>query len=406
MKPYGFTLPMVGFSLRSTKFFHVPFLFLLIFLLSISLESFAGEKARIPAKMRNIIHSELTTSGHSPLAGFETIRTNLYLLNTTNNSTILADGVLTEYHNIYHDSVYREDAYKLTNIKENLGLSRYGYTLAIERRPIITNADTLFFKLWKTTRRSYQLEFITTNLDHPGMQAVLEDAYLVTSTLLALNGTTKIDFSINMDAASSDVNRFRIIYKTVISTDPLPVTFTSIKGYQAKNKIVIDWKVDHEINLARYEVERSVNGIDFSSISTVDIVANRPFGSYTQVDENPASGNNFYRIKSVDKDGSRKYSLIIKVSTLIAGTGSISIYPNPIKGNMVNLRFVNQPVGNYQLRLINNTGQLVYSGRLTINSDNVTQSLLMAQKLGGGIYQLEIKAPDNTVQIQKAIVQD
>ena len=199
----------------------------------------------------NVARSKITSSSHSPLAGFETIRTNLYLLNTTNNTTILADGVLTEYHDIYHDSVYREDAYKLTNIKENLGLIRYGSTLAIERRPIITNADTLFFKLWKTTRRSYQLEFITTNLDHPGMQAVLEDAYLLTSTLLALNGTTTINFSINTDAASSDVNRFRIIYKTAISA-PLPVTFTSIKGYQAKNKIVIDWKVEHEINLARY----------------------------------------------------------------------------------------------------------------------------------------------------------
>ena len=153
-------------------------------------------------------------------------------------------------------------------------------------------------------------------------------------------------------------------------------------------------------------MERSANGVDFSNISTVDIVSNRPFGSYTQVDENPASGNNFYRIKSVDKDGSKRYSLIVKVSTMIAGTGSISIYPNPIKGNMVNLRFINQPAGNYQLRLINNTGQVVYFGRLTINSDNVTQSMFTTQKLGGGIYQLEIKAPDNTVQIQKAIVQD
>lgn len=404
MKSYSSTLTMVGLPFKSTgislfsfrSFFTLAFVF-------IYLASFAGENLRIPVNLNTQSFSLAQTS--SPLAGPESIRTNLYLLQA-NNALILADGVLTEYNNLYHDSVLLEDAYKFTNINENLGISRYGYTLAVERRPIIANADTLFFKLWKTTRRNYQLEFVTTNLDHPGMQAYLEDTHLATNTPLALNGTTKINFTINTDAGSSNISRFRVIYKTLATPAPLPVTFTSVKGYQVKSKVTVDWKVENEINLSKYEVERSVNGIDFTSIGSVNVISNRSFGTYSQIDDQPVTGTNFYRVKSVDRDGSKKYSLVVKVNTVKAAIGSISIYPNPIKGNMVNLRFVGQPAGVYQVRMISNTGQMVYMGKMTISSDNTTETIYTAQKLSGGIYQLEIKAPDNTVQVQKAIVQE
>ena len=88
-------------------------------------------------------------STFEPLGLTESIRTTLYLLQP-DNSTILADGVYTEYNNLYHDSVTLEDAIKFTNILENIGLVRYGKTLAVERRPIIKANDTLFIKLWKT----------------------------------------------------------------------------------------------------------------------------------------------------------------------------------------------------------------------------------------------------------------
>ncbi len=363
-----------------------------------------NEHSIIP--QRNLNVNRFSGIGTSPLTGPESIRTNLYLLNA-NNTTILADGVLTEYNNLFHDSVYMEDAYKFTNINENLGLTRYGSVLAVERRPIITNNDTLYFKLWKTTRRNYQLEFVTINLNHPGMQAFLADAYLGTNTMLALYGTTKINFTINTDAASANVNRFKVVYKTIIAPATLPVTFTSVKGNKLNNKISIDWKVDNEINIAKYEIERSANGQDFINVSSTTVKGGyNASNSYSWIDDDPLSGNNFYRIKSLDLDGSKKFSLIVKIATDKSNTGSITIYPNPIKGNMVNLQFTNQLKGIYQVRMISNNGQMVYSGRMAVSSDNTTQTLYTNKKLSGGIYQLEIIAPDNSVNIRKAIVQD
>ncbi|MEO6732237.1 MAG: T9SS type A sorting domain-containing protein [Ferruginibacter sp.] len=399
MKLHNYTLQGVVFSFRLPA--PIDFAYILaaiIFILSSA--AYAGDvSGHLPADNNN---SRLLKTPYT-FTGTESIRTNLYFLNA-DKTTKLADGVLTEYNDLYHDIVTWEDAYKFTNFTENLGITRYGAVLCVERRPVISISDTLFFKLWKTTKRDYQFEFITINLFHPGRQAFLEDAYLGTSTNIVLSGTTKLNFSINADAASADVNRFRIIYQTTLAQAPLPVTFTSVKGYELNNKISIDWKVEREINVQSYEIEKSVNGTDFSKVNSTAVTGlNSALNSYSWIDDNPINGNNFYRIKSVDRDGSNKYSLIIKVTTLKYGARSISIYPNPITGNTINLQFTNQPMGLYYVRLLNNSGQVVYSKNLTINSGNISQTLVMNKHLSGGLYQLEVKAPDNTIYIQKAI---
>lgn len=409
MKPYNFTLQKVGFTLPAAGIKcngnYLP-LYLSIAFLLFSLFSFSRNFGEI--KLENIGGktgiSNMNANG-SPLTGKESIRTTLYLLNA-NNTTVLADGVYTEYNDLYHDSVLLEDAYKFTNINENLGIVRYGAVLSVERRPLITKSDTLFFKLWKTTRRNYQLEFTTTNLDHPGMQGVLQDSYLGTSLPLALNGITKLNFAVNADAASSNVNRFKIVYITNIAAAILPVTFSSVKGFEVNKKITIEWKVENEINIKKYEVERSSNGTDFNMVNSFAVTGfKNNYNSYSWIDNQPLMGNGFYRIKSVDMDGTIKFSVIVKVTTGNTGQGTITIYPNPIQGNIINLQFTNQSTGLYQLRLINNNGQVVYSGNLLVNSPNISQTIVTNTKLAYGIYQLEIKAPDNKVQLKKAIVQ-
>ncbi len=374
----------------------------------ISLKSFAGEidNHKVVLSIYKNYTGTLRTAA-SPLTGPESLRASLYLLNS-NNTTALADGVLIEFNNLYHDSVYLEDAYKFTNIGENLGLIRYGTVLSVERRPIIAMTDTLYFKLWKTTIRDYQLGFVMVNLDHPGMQAFLEDAYLGNSLPLALNGTTKVNFSINTDRSSSNENRFKIVYKKIFApAAPLPVSFTSVAGYQQNNKITINWKVENESNIEKYEVEHSVDGIEFNKLSTMSVKSGAsPFGNYSVIDNQPFAGNNFYRIRSVDFDGSKKLSQIIKITTGKIGKGSFTIFPNPILGNMVNLQFTNQPAGIYRIRVINYLGQAVYSTTVTSGGGNISYSLSINGKFKTGIYQLEIKLPDDTFQIKKMMVRE
>lgn len=334
----------------------------------------------------------------------KSLRTNLYLLND-NNTTRLADGVLTEYDDQYHDSVTVEDAYKLTNVRENFGIERHGATLMIERRPLISSNDTVFYKLWKTTMRNYQLEFIPTGLENPCIQAFLQDAYLGTTIPVRLNGTTKFNFSVNADTLSAKANRFRIIYETNFAT--LPVNFTGVRAYETAGKIAVEWKVENEMNIENYEVQRSVNGSTFVKLASVPLSKqNSTYTGYSWTDNNPSNGTNFYRIRSVDRDGSGKFSPIVKVEAEKTSTGNITIYPNPIRGGVINLLFTNQSAGTYQVRLISNSGQVMFKDKLVVNSNNYSTALFTNKKLPKGVYQLETRSPDNQVSLLPAIVQD
>ncbi|MEO6721964.1 MAG: T9SS type A sorting domain-containing protein [Ferruginibacter sp.] len=334
-------------------------------------------------------------------AGVGSIRTNLNLLEA-DNSTILADGALVEFNDIYSILVDSDDAIKLGNINENIGIQRYNSTLTAERRPALTAKDTVFFKLSKMVQRSYQLEFVTEGLQQPNLVGFLEDSYLQTRTIIDLNGKTKVNFSITGVAASAVANRFRIVFMNVA---PLPVTISSVTAYQKNSDIAVDWKVENEINMVKYDVEKSTDGSSFVKLGTVNVSGtNNTYNSYSWLDVNAVNGTNFYRIKTYDNNGQVNYTAIVKV-TISKTDGGFSIYPNPVKGSIINLQINNEPVGVYQLRLTNSIGQTLYTNSIRNNSGSSTHALNTGSKLPAGAYQLEIIGQDNNHNTQKVIVE-
>ena len=129
-------------------------------------------------------------------------------------------GILTQYDQSFTNVVDGMDARKMSNFSENLGMIRGTTTLVIERRHTIDFTDTIFYKMWNVQQRPYQLEFITSNLNHPGLTGYLEDSYLHTSVPINLNGANNINFSVNSDPASSAMYRFRIIFTTAAAANP------------------------------------------------------------------------------------------------------------------------------------------------------------------------------------------
>lgn len=338
-----------------------------------------------------------TTSG----TGVGQIRTNLYLLEA-NNTTIFADGVIAEFNDIYSAGLDRDDAIKFGNVDENLALQRITTSLAAERRPALTINDTVLFKITKIVSRNYQFEFIVDGLQQQDMYGILIDSYLNTNTIVSLAGTTTVNFSVNGNAASYAANRFRLVFRL---TAPLPVTITNVAAYQKNTNIAVDWKVANEMNMLKYDVEKSIDGTTFTTVATINVTGTyNAANSYNWLDENAVQGNNFYRIKSYDNNGEVKYSSIVKV-TIGQKEGSFSIYPNPITGNVINLQINNQPAGNYHVRLTNNIGQVLYVSSFNNNGGSNSQSLNTGSKLPVGIYQLEIIGQDNNHNTQKVIVE-
>jgi hypothetical protein len=324
-------------------------------------------------------------------------------LNTVlaDSTTIAADGILAQFGDHFSGGVDQDDALKFTNINENIAFVRNGSTLAAERRPFIEENDTLFIRLWKTTPQQYEFEI--TPADFYAVNMVLQDVYLNTNTRIDQFGSTRFRFAIDANPASANANRFRIVFNKY---NVLPVTVTGITASVQNSKVAVEWKVENEINIAKYEIESSTNGTQFSNAGSVQVVSEyNSYNTYSWFDVTPAKGANFYRIKIYDNNGETKYSSIVKAVISQTENSSISIYPNPVKGTSINVLLSNQSKGEYQVKLINISGQVLYSGKIATNSGNSVLAVNIPSKLIPGMYQLEVITPEGKRDTQKLIAE-
>ncbi len=302
------------------------------------------------------------------------------------NSYAPADGVIAVFNSDYNNSVTTEDAVKLNNISENLAIARSGTLLNIEKRPIITANDTIFLKLWNTSIKNYQFQFNPSAFTS-GTTAFLEDSYQNTSTPLSLTGNSNVNFNIDATLASADSNRFRIVF----GPSALPVSYIDIKASQKETSVKVDWVAGNESNMASYDLEHSTKGNEFVKLATVKAKANDNSNiNYSWTDNNPATGDNYYRIRSTGRNGEIKYSGIAKVRIEQTGRTEITVYPNPISGQTLLLQLNNLAKGQYNIRILNAAGQEVYNSSYQHQGNNGSHSLRIPALAVKGVYNLII----------------
>jgi hypothetical protein len=319
-------------------------------------------------------------------------------------SKAMVDAVLTTFADENLNEIDGNDAPKIGS--NYLGLKRNNALFAIERRKTITASDTLFLNISGLSIRNYQLNLVLSNMDTYGLQAILKDNYSATLNNLPLNmnDSNAIEFQVNSTPASYAANRFSVVFSLL---GPLPVLFTNVQAIKKTDGILVKWDVENELNIDEYILEKSINGINFYPIITrLATAANGGSASYDYLDEAVVKGTNFYRVHSVSTTSTNDYSRIVKVNIASDITGNrIIVFPNPIEGNTINLQMSDPAKGIYLFRLLSSNGQTVYSERVQINSNLQNISLNIKHSLSAGVYQLEIKRPDQTTIIKKIIVQ-
>jgi hypothetical protein len=165
------------------------------------------------------------------------------------------------------------------------------------------------------------------------------------------------------------------------------IDFNAIK---INDVIKLNWTTDNEIMLERYDLERSSDGNIFYTIGSVTST-NSPFvKDYNWVDNAPNSGVNFYRLKIISTYGTPTYSNIVKLD--MNARKGISVYPNPVSGNMV-LQMVGQVKGVHIINLYNSNGKKVMSSLIIQDGNDAARSFALDKNLPTGIYFLEIIDP-------------
>lgn len=324
-----------------------------------------------------------------PLSGTTLVymKCNLSVLATDGTATLL-DGDLAQYDPSFSNTLDGLDVRKMSNPGENIGMSRYGYVLAVERRQTIINTDTIFYKLWNlNSTRNYQLAFIGYNMYQPGLIGFVKDAYLNTNTFIDLNDTTLLNFSINSNPASYDPNRFTLIFTTP-ANGTLPIVFSSFKAFEENKSVSVEWQTNAAAEINQYKIERSTDGKNFSAIGQMQ-AKNLSNNFYNFTDDYPSAGYNYYRVASVSIDGSIKYSAVATVYISNGTAPMIKVFPNPVSGNVIHLQMINHPPGIYKIRLVNMMGKIVMTKELHHDKDQ-NENIEIENYVPRGIYQLEV----------------
>ncbi|HHG85744.1 MAG TPA: T9SS type A sorting domain-containing protein [Bacteroidetes bacterium] len=179
------------------------------------------------------------------------------------------------------------------------------------------------------------------------------------------------------------------------SAVPLPTDGLTLAAELLGNQVKLDWVTTREVNTARFEVERSLDGQQFVQIGEVAAGGNLPAGAdYASLDTRPAWGANFYRLKQIDQDGRFAYS-----NTVLVQFGEelgIQFFPNPAR-NEVKVSY--QGAELIHLVLSNTLGQQIATYKISGNQT------LQVGGLPRGIYLLTARTAKGKPFTQKLILE-
>lgn len=109
---------------------------------------------------------------------------------------------------------------------------------------------------------------------------------------------------------------------------PLPIKLVSFTAVKENSIVKISWQTIEERNNEYYVIERSTDGVNFETVTTLSGNKNSTsLISYNQYDYSPYLGTSYYRLKQVDLDGTFSYSSIAVIEFGIQTDWTI--YPNP-----------------------------------------------------------------------------
>jgi hypothetical protein len=177
------------------------------------------------------------------------------------------------------------------------------------------------------------------------------------------------------------------------SSSPLPLTWLSFSGLAKETGNELVWTTANETNTARFDVERSADGRNFSSRGSVVSAGNSATDrSYTFLD---AGANNtyFYRLKQVDLDGHFTYSTTIRMSREVLEVNILQSYPNPFSDRF-RLRFGRSFNSDMPLSIIllDASGKVLLRRQLTMGSQQTEIPVSGLTALPRGSYFIKVAA--------------
>lgn len=185
---------------------------------------------------------------------------------------------------------------------------------------------------------------------------------------------------------------------SLLSCAPLPVNLKNFDAVATGDYTKLSWETTHEFNLRKYILQRSNNGNTFKSIAEIQ-AKNYMANFYNYIDSTPLNGNNFYRLKMVDTDGTSKYSIIRLVKFNAKSISIASAFPNPAHGK-INLSILCQVKQLASFELLDIAGKKILNGQFLLQQ-GINSKEINLKNCSPGTYFLYIK--DRNRQLTESV---
>ena len=146
----------------------------------------------------------------------------------------------------------------------------------------------------------------------------------------------------------------------------------------------VSWKISTNSNPEKFEVLRSLDGRNFTSVGT--LVAGVGQTDYSFVDNNLPKSTTYYRLGMLDKDGRTTYSRIVAVFNATKGTLLTSMIPTVVTSS-AKLSISSSVKGTMQLFITDMQGRLLQKQSIAVTVGS-QDNWLYLQTLPGGVYQV------------------
>ncbi|HET9430256.1 MAG TPA: T9SS type A sorting domain-containing protein, partial [Chitinophagaceae bacterium] len=168
----------------------------------------------------------------------------------------------------------------------------------------------------------------------------------------------------------------------------LPLKLMNFQGSLDKTNVSLAWTIGENQFADRFEVERSTNGKDFSSVGMVFASSLSGDEDYEFRDNMPSSGKAFYRLKMYDKSQKAEYSRTLLFQKEMKAS-ALTIINNPATDKL-SLSF-NATSGNKAaISLYDLGGRKVMTREITVYEGTNSFSFSLPVSLQSGMYIAEV----------------
>ena len=175
----------------------------------------------------------------------------------------------------------------------------------------------------------------------------------------------------------------------------LNANFTQFKGQLNNKRASLTWSATGEQDLDNYTIEKSTDGIIFTTIGSV-AARNLAEAYYNFTDPDIISNNTYYRLKMTASNGLFKYSSTILLSPVLAF--EIMSFKNPFKNNITADVIVPEN-GILQVNIFNDKGQLIKKTQLNVKK-GINNIMIENISAADGIYFLSAGFKNETIKMK------